>query len=114
MKLKYFIPVILGVVCGILSTYPIELKFLPCIIFWGLAGAILGLFTEGKREIIRAGILFGIFLAVAFLFSRFGGTFDKVPSYSLFVALASVGSTIGGIGAVFIGSKLGSWFNKKN
>src|ERR1041384_3090053 len=94
-----------GLICGILSAYPFELKFLAAVIFWGVAGAIIGLFVAGQRETIQSGVLYGNFLSVGFLFSRFAVTAHVIPSL-LFVALAILGTTVGGILTVFVGSKL--------
>ena len=88
-----------------LSTYPVELRFLAAVIFWSVAGIVIGLFVEGKREIIQSGVLYGIFLSIGFLFSRFGLTTRVTPGI-LFVVLAIIGTTVGGIMTVFVGSKL--------
>ncbi len=111
MKRHYFNSALAGFICGILSTYPVELRFLPAIIFWGVVGAGIGWFTQGKQAIVRSGVAYGIFLAIGFLFSRFGGTARQIPSYTLFVSLASIGSIGGGIFSVFIGSKLKKFFH---
>lgn len=68
-----------GLIGGILSTYPFELKFLVAIIFLGVVGVVIGLFAEGRRETIQAGVLYGIFLSLGFLFSRFGMTARVIP-----------------------------------
>ena len=104
-KAILFLSVIVGVLCGILSTYPVELKFLAAVIFWSIAGVVIGLFVTGKTEAIQGGLLYGIFLSVGFLLSRFGLTARPIPGI-LFVVLAFIGTTVGGIATVFVGSKL--------
>jgi hypothetical protein len=105
-KAILFISALVGLVVGLVSTYPFLLGPIPSLILWGVAGIVLGLFTEGKKTIIWSGVLYGVFLSVFFLFSRFGGTADRIASYALFVAGMSVVGVLGGIVVVLIGSKL--------
>ena len=104
-KAILFLSAFVGFIAGMLSTYPVELRFLAAVIFWSVVGIVIGLFVEGKREIIQSGVLYGIFLSVGFLFSRFGLTTRVIPGI-LFVVLAIIGTTVGGIMTVFVGSKL--------
>ena len=68
---------------------------------------MLGYFVaRGTKAVIWLGILYGVFLSVFFLFSRFGGTSDKIFGYSLFVAALSIVGAVGGMITVFIGSQL--------
>lgn len=114
MTSKYFrllLPAIFGIIAGVVSTYPWELKFLPCIIVWGIIGAIVGfLFTQDG--VLKPGITYGFFLTFAFLLSRFGGTFNKLPSYLVFVLLACIGGIPGGLLVVWIGSKIKQFSHK--
>ncbi len=106
MKQKIFRSIVVGILVGLISTYPIELGIVPSIVLWGMAGIVLGLFIEGKKDIIRSGILYGVFLSIFFLFSRFGGSADKILPYTLFVAGMSAVGAVGGLITVFIGSRL--------
>lgn len=114
MKLAYTTPILAGVVCGMLSTFPIELRFLPSMILWGTAGIVVGFFTKEKKEILWFGVLYGFFLSIVFLYSRFGGTLDKVAAYSLLVLGLSVGGCAGGLLMVFIGSRFKKILRKTN
>ncbi len=95
-----------GTVVGLLSTFPIALGPVPSLLVWTLAGIALGYFTQDGKQILWSGVLYGIFLSIFFLFSRFGGSADKILAYSLFVAALSVVGALAGIVVVFVGSKI--------
>lgn len=108
MKLKniFLISALTGIAIGLLSTYPITLGPLPSFILWGTAGVALGFFMDERRTIIYSGILYGVFLSIVFLFSRFGGSTDKITSYALFAAVLSIIGAISGIVTIFVGLRL--------
>jgi len=108
--MKKFIPLVVGVLAGTLSTYPVELRFLPSIILWGLAGIITGLLLNKNDKILWPGILYGVSLSVVFLFGRFGGTRGQILSYSILVLGFSVLSAFSGLLAVFVGTKIRNYF----
>jgi hypothetical protein len=108
----YIIAVIAGIATGLMSTFPVELGMIASFSFWCVAAIVLGLFTNDRRTIVISGILFGVFLSVAFLYSRFGGTADKLLAYSVFVAIMSIAGAAGGVVGVFVGSKLRTMFGR--
>jgi hypothetical protein len=100
------VSIVAGIVVGLASSYPIELTALPSLILWALAGLVIGAFATTTKEILRAGILYGTFLAISFLFSRFGGSGNQIARYTSFVAAACIPAAICGTIAVYIGSRL--------
>jgi hypothetical protein len=105
-KHNFYTSALVGVVIGLVSTYPIALGFIPSFILWAIAGILLGLCAHGMKTIIWSGILYGVFLSVSFLFSRFGGTADKIFAYALFVVGMSLVGAVGGSITIYVGSKL--------
>jgi hypothetical protein len=99
------IATLIGIACGLVCTYPAELGPTPSIIIWAIGGALVG-FIAGRSSVIASGVVYGIVLTFVFLFSRFGGSHDKIPKYLLFVAAMSIAGAAGGIIAVFAGSRL--------
>ena len=108
----YIIAVIAGIATGLLSTFPVELGMIASLSSWGVAAIVLGLFVNGRRTTVISGILFGVFLSIAFLYSRFGGTADKLLAYSVFVAIMSIAGALGGVVGLFVGSKLRTLFKR--
>jgi hypothetical protein len=100
-----YISALAGIVCGLICTYPMELSAAPSLLIWAIGGILVGLFI-GRGSVVLQGIQYGVWLSFVFLFSRFGGTRNKIPKYLLFVCVMSIVGAIGGIVAVFIGSKL--------
>ncbi len=113
MKNTLIISALVGAACGILSTYPFALGPGLSMSFWTIAGLGIGLFVKGLRTVIWSGIAFGVCLSVVFLFSRFGGTPDKIPSYSVFMAALSVIGAFGGVVTVSVGSRLRKLSNRE-
>lgn len=109
MKLKSapYIPVSAGVACGILSTVPSELRFLPSMLLWGGAGVVVGIFAQA-RQTTRWGLIYGISLLAGFFVSRFAVDARALHS-PLFVALAIILTPIGAVAAVSLGSRLRRW-----
>ena len=105
-KTIYIISGIIGLAAGLGTTYPYNLRFLPAIILWGVTGLIVGVLTKDNREATRAGIIYGVLLAISFLLSRFGGSPNKLPAYFLLILVLSIGAAIGGVIAALVGSKL--------
>ena len=72
----------LGVVTGLASTYPWELGPAVCLPTWALTGLLLGLLVGRTGPALSAGIGYGVFLTLAFLYSRFGGAAHNLPAYT--------------------------------
>ena len=89
-KALSMVSILAGIALGLASTYPIQLSMVPSLILWALAGIILGPFAATTNDVLRGGILYGVFLAISFLFSRFGGTADQIARYSSLVAVACI------------------------
>jgi hypothetical protein len=60
----------------------------------------------GRGGRSAGGVGYGAALAVAFLYSRFGGDPGDLPAYSAFVLVASVVSAGAGVLTVHLGSRL--------
>ena len=108
----FFISALFGIACGLISTHPFALGPILSFGLWGFAGIVIGFLVHGNKEAVWSGSFYGLFLSVSFLFSRFGGTADKILGYSIFVAWLSIfGIFCGGV-TVFVGSKLKILFAK--
>jgi hypothetical protein len=95
-----------GTVTGLASTYPWELGPAASLTAWALAGVLIGLLVGRTGPAVTAGISYGVFLTVAFLYSRYGGTAHNLPAYTVFVVAMSVGGGLAGAATVFVGSRL--------
>jgi hypothetical protein len=95
-----------GAVTGLASTYPWELGPAVCMPAWALVGVLLGLLVGRSGRVRAAGIGYGAFLTVAFLYSRFGGAAHELPAYTVFVLAMSIGGALAGVVTVFTGSRL--------
>jgi hypothetical protein len=102
-----WIPVCSGVMCGILSTIPFELRFMPSMLLWGGTGVVVGIFAQ-TGQAIRWGLRYGISLLVGFFVSRLAVDTRALHSL-LFVALAIILTPIGAVAAVSVGSRLRRW-----
>lgn len=95
-----------GVVTGLASTYPWELGAAVCLPAWALVGVLLGLLVGRSGRVPAAGIGYGVFLTLAFLYSRFGGAARDLPAYTVFVLAMSVAGALAGVVTVFAGSRV--------
>lgn len=109
---RIWVSALAGIGCGLICTYPAELSMAPSLIIWAAGGILLGLFAA-RGPIVLQGIQYGVWLLFVFLFSRFGGTWNKVPKYLLFVCIMSIVGAAGGILTVFLGTKLNPILLKK-
>ena len=109
-KKIYLVSPLIGIFCGLISSFPYELNFRPSIILWALSGVIIGLFVRTRREIVISGILYGLFLSVTFLYSRFGGTMENFIGYSILVLVLSVAGIFAGMLTVFLGFRIKNIF----
>jgi hypothetical protein len=100
-----YIPVGAGIACGILSTTPSELRFLPSMLLWGGVGAIVGFLGPREQNAIRWGLAYGISLLVGFFVSRLAVDAEALHN-PLFFALAVILTPIGAVVAVHVGSRL--------
>jgi hypothetical protein len=102
-KVVYSLTGLAGVICGILSTIPFRLRFLPSVLLWGGIGVLIGLFARKQRFAIGLGLLYGIFLLVGFFIAQIAANTKAIHS-PLFVALAIVLTPIGAVLAICAGS----------
>jgi hypothetical protein len=97
---------LVGIACGLVS----HSRFLEGqwanLVVWGIVGVALGWFTNGTRQIVWVGIVFGFLLSVSFLISGFQGSADKLPGFLILTLVLSVAGIVGGLAAVFVGSRL--------
>jgi len=108
MNLLRWISAFLGIICGFLSTHVFLIGW-ENVIFWGIAGVLLGLFVSEKKHILWCGGLYGFFLSISFLFTGFQGTSDKILAFIIFSLALSLVGVAGGITSVFIGN----WLRKR-
>lgn len=101
-----FVSALVGIVCGLASQSSLLAGQWLNLVVWGIAGVVLGLFANGRRVMIWAGIVYGFFLSVTFLISGFQGSPDKLPGFLVLTLALSVIGAIGGLVTVFIGSRL--------
>ena len=105
---------VIGAICGLGATFPVELRFLPSMFLWGIGGIVVGLLVEERRVAIRCGIVYGAMLAVSFLFSRYGGkTLSQFLSYSVLVIGLSIVASFAGIIAGVAGAAIRKRMMKK-
>jgi hypothetical protein len=104
MNWSRWVGIFAGVICGLLSTHSVLSGSWFNILFWGVAGAILGFFVPERREVLWSGGLYGFFLSISFLFFGFQGSSDKIVGFAVFSLILSVVGIAGGIASVFIGS----------
>ena len=97
---------VVGIACGLASNTPWLTGQWANLIVWALAGIALGLFVTSNRQIVWTGIVYGFLMAVTFLISGFRGASDKLPAFLLLTLLLSVLGALGGLVAVFIGSRV--------
>jgi hypothetical protein len=95
-----------GLVTGLASTYPWELGPVPAIALWAVVGVLLGTLLGRTGRALTTGVVYGVLLTVAFLYSRFGGAPRDLPVYTLFVLAMCIGGAAGGFVTVFLGSRL--------
>jgi hypothetical protein len=76
------------------------------LVVWAVAGLLLGLFARGRRQIVGAGVVYGVALSVVFLLAGFHGTPDKLPGFLLLTAALCVVGALGGLATVAVGAWL--------
>ncbi len=98
--------IVLGIVAGLLSTYPFLLGPYESFFLWGMVALGLGFFAHGNKQAMWSGAYYGFFLSLSFLYSRFGGGSEKFLTYSVFVLGMSVLGIVVGVFTSLVGSKL--------
>ncbi len=112
MKQSYLLAIVVGITSGILVVNPLNLRFVPGILLWGVAGVLVGLSVTEREKLIRVGVLYGVSLSVAFLlYSPFLSTLVRSPLiYGLLFIASTLLGVLGGVFAVFVGSKIRNRF----
>ncbi|SRR5258706_8139816 len=101
---------VVGIACGLVShTFLLEGQWFNLVV-WGIAGIVLGVFAQGRRQFVGVGIVYGVFLSVTFLLSGFQGSPGNLPGFLVLTLLLSVVGALGGLVTVFIGSWLRKLF----
>ena len=99
----YYATVLAGVICGMLSTSPLRLRFVPSLLLWGGVGALMGLFAQNRRGAVRLGLVYGVSLLAGFFAAQVEANTKAIHS-PVFIALATVLTPIGAVVSVFGGS----------
>jgi len=104
-RLGSYVPALAGLSCGILSTVPVELRFLPSMLLWGGVGLAIGLLVRQQRDAIGWGGRYGLFLLVGF-FGAHLVVDTKALHHPLFDVLAVILTPVGALVAVAVGARL--------
>jgi hypothetical protein len=105
VRLPSYVPALAGLICGILSTVPVELRFLPAMLLWGGVGLAIGLLVRQRRDAVGWGGLYGLFLLVGF-FGAHLVVNAKALYNPLFDVLAVILTPVGTLVAVSLGARL--------
>jgi hypothetical protein len=101
----FYVPALAGLVCGILSTVPVELRFLPSMVLWGGVGLAIGLLVRRRRDAVGWGGRYGLFLLVGFFGAHLVAD-TKALHNPLFDVLAVILTPVGALVAVAVGARL--------
>lgn len=104
-RLPSYVPALAGLICGILSTVPVELRFLPAMLLWGGVGLAVGLLVRQRRDVVAWGGLYGLFLLVGFFGAHLVAN-TKALHNPLFDVLAVILTPVGALVAVSVGARL--------
>jgi hypothetical protein len=104
-RLAPYVPALAGLICGVLSTVPVELRFLPSMVLWGGVGLAIGLLVRQQRDVIGWGGRYGLFLLVGF-FGAHPVADTKALHNPLFDLLAVILTPVGALVTVAVGARL--------
>ena len=104
-RLGFYVPALAGLICGILSTVPVELRFVPSMLLWGGVGLALGLLVRHRRDAVGWGGRYGLFLLVSFFGAHLVAD-TKALHDPLFDVLAVILTPVGALVAVAVGARL--------
>ena len=105
MRPSPYVPALAGLICGILSTVPVELRFVPSMLLWGGVGLAIGLLIRQRRDAVAWGGLYGLFLLVGFFGAHLVAD-TKALHNLLFDVLAVILTPVGALVAVAVGARL--------
>jgi hypothetical protein len=105
VRLPPYVPALAGLICGILSTVPVELRFVPAMLLWGGVGLAIGLLVRQRRDAVGLGGLYGLFLLVGFFGAHLVAD-TKALHNPLFDLLAVLLTPVGALVAVAVGARL--------
>lgn len=105
VRLPLYVPALAGLICGILSTVPVELRFLPAMLLWGGVGLAIGLPVRHRRDAVGWGGLYGLFLSVGFFGAHLVAD-SKALHNPLFDVLAVILTPLGALVGVSVGARL--------
>jgi hypothetical protein len=104
-RLPSYVPALAGLLCGILSTVPVELRFVPAMLLWGGVGLAIGLLVRQRRDVVAWGGRYGLFLLVGFFGAHLVAE-TKALHNPLFDLLAVILTPVGALVAVAVGARL--------
>jgi hypothetical protein len=104
-RLAPYVPALAGLICGVLSTVPVELRFLPSMVLWGGVGLAIGLLVRQQRDVIGWGGRYGLFLLVGFFGAHLVAD-TKALHNPLFDLLAVILTPVGALVTVAVGARL--------
>ena len=100
-----YVPALAGLICGIMSTVPVELRFVPAMLLWGGVGLAIGLLVRQRQDAVSWGGLYGLFLVVGFFGAHLVAN-NKPLHNPLFDVLAVILTPVGALVAVSLGARL--------
>jgi hypothetical protein len=104
-RLGSYISALAGLICGILSTVPVELRIVPSMLLWGGVGLAIGLLVRQRRDAVGWGGLYGLFLLIGFFGAHLVAD-TKALQDPLFDVLAVILTPLGALVAVAVGARL--------
>jgi hypothetical protein len=105
VRFSSYVPALAGLICGVLSTVPVELRFVPAMLLWGGVGLAIGLLVRQPRDAVGWGGLYGLFLLVGFFGAHLVAD-TKALHNPLFDVLAVILTPVGALVAVAVGARL--------
>lgn len=87
---------LVGIVFGVVANSSILLGQWSNLIIWAVVGILVGLFIEQPKFVTWSGILYGVFLTLAFLISGFRGQANQLFGFfALTFILCIIGAFCG-------------------
>ena len=110
--LAYSCASLLGIVFGVAANTPPLLGQWINLAIWAAVGILVGLFIEQPKFAAWSGILYGLFVTLAFLISGFRGQSRQLPGFMLLTLGLSIFGALCGFVLVAVTNKAKMGFRK--